>query len=210
MTDAEEYNSDDEDIAQTIANVIGGLDRFVFPETPIGKISVITGRPESEGQRIGYTSPKQAESGVEYYVIFLYGLDKAIDKINKIVQGGIIATERRKHLWELTPSEHLIGLAAHEVRHRVQYHLPIALFSPEILGDIDNPHIRELIKFVSLLWEKHPSEGDYHLEFDAICAELLAIETWHRGEKDFSKIASIVKSGAKEISWVPKPIPTKS
>lgn len=197
LTEAEEK------IAQKIADAIGWLDKLVFPGDPIKKITVIRGRPKSESQGVdvGYVSKENTEDGIEHYQIFGYGID---EEIKKELEKRIILLKGKKKinyqsLPKITLEELLIGIAAHEVRHRVQHHFPIELISYEILEDIANSYVKGLIEFIKLLFEQEPPEGDYKQEFDAKSIEYMIIEMWHWKEKEVSKIASIVKAGTREI-----------
>lgn len=197
LTDAEEK------MVQRIANVIGKLDGLVFPENSINKITAVRAKPPSGFYRFSYFSPENAEDGIEHYQIYGYGVDKVINEERKKRVILLQELKRKEYEYEdlpkLTLEEILIGLAAHEVRHRVQYHLPIELLSLELLDEIDNSYVRGLIDFIKLLYEEEPPKGDYNLEFDAKSIEYMVIEMWHWGERNASKIASKVKAGAREI-----------
>ena len=196
------FTKAEEKTAQKIADALGWLDKLVFPGNPVKKITLIQGRPKNRRVYVSYVPPENTEDGVEHYQIYGYGLDKYMKKDMEAIRVILLYDDGAEKIsWENLPkiSEHelLIGYAAHEVRHRVQEHFKIELFSPNP-KDIDSCYIRRVKKFLKILFEEAPPEGDYKFEFDAETIEYIVREMWHRGERDISKIVSIVKAGARD------------
>ena len=100
---------------------------------------------------------------------------------------------RSEDFTKITLEEVFIGIAAHEVRHRVQHLLSIEWFSPEHAKTIDDPYFRRLIEFRRFIFASHPPEGNYQREFDAKVIENLVVEKWHYGERKHSRIAEFIK-----------------
>ncbi len=121
------------------------------------------------------------------------GLDKEVFLENPIKK--IIEQERQKRVillsksgksedfTKMTLEEVFIGIAAHEVRHRVQHLLPIEWFLPEHAKTIDAPYFRSLIEFRKFIFASHSPEGNYQRKFDAKVIENLVVEKWHYGER---------------------------
>lgn len=197
-----ELREAEKDIAQKVADAIGRLDELVFSGNPIGKIIVVR-RKKAKGDswRIGYVSPENAGSEGEHYRIHGYGLDKHIQEEQK--KRVILLKELKKGRYEDLPSptleELLVGIAAHEVRHRVQRHFLIDLLSPDIPQDVTNQYIQGLIRYRKIAFEVEPPKGDYRLEFDAKAIEYMIVEMWHFGERDGMRIAEMVKTGARDL-----------
>lgn len=192
----------EEKTAQKITDTIGWLDKLVFPGNPVKKITLIKGRPKNPRVYVSYIPSENTEDGVDHYQICGYGLDKCIKKEMKAKRVILLYDDGAERIrWENLPKiseqELLIGYAAHEVRHRVQEHFKIEPFSPN-LKDIDSPYIRRIIKFIKILFEEGPPEGDYKLEFDAKTIEYIVIEMWHLKKREIPRIVSIVKAGARE------------
>lgn len=196
----------EKDMAQKIADAIGWLDKLVFPGNPVKKITVITRRPKNPRVYVYYIPSENTEDGVDHYQIYGYGLDKYIKKEMEAIRVILIYDDGAERIsWENLPkiSEHelLIGYAAHEVRHRIQEHFKIELFSPNP-KNIDSCYIRRVKKFLKRLFEETTPEGDYEFEFDAKAIEYIVREIWHWGERDLSKIASVIKAGANELESI--------
>ena len=189
--------------AQKIADAIGVLDKLVFPEDPIKKIVVVQGKPKIKSRAwVSYVSSDKTEDGVDFYQIYGYGLDKCVEKAIDTTRVMLFQSKEKKLTrWEDSPKiseqELIVSWAVHEVRHRVQDHFRSdELFSPD-LGIIKNPRIREVIKFIRIMFRIRPPEGDYKLEFDATVVEYIIREMWHRGKRNPRYIASLIKTGAR-------------
>ena len=184
----------EETIAMLIADRIAGLDKEVFSENPIKKIIILKMRPPSEAKRIAYIPEEDAVSNEpEHYVIYDYGLKKIIEQECRKRVISLSESGRSEDFTKITLEEVFIGIAAHEVRHRVQHLLSIEWFSPEHAKTIDDPYFRRLIEFRRFIFASHPPEGNYQREFDAKVIENLVVEKWHYGERKHSRIAEFIK-----------------
>jgi RNA polymerase-interacting CarD/CdnL/TRCF family regulator len=95
----------------------------------------------------------------------------------------------------------LIGLSAHEIRHRAQENRLLELVSPEIAPKVKDTYVKRLIDFTKMLFKEQPTSGVYEKEFDAKAIEYMAQEIWHLKGKDPAEIASLIKSGARELQF---------
>jgi hypothetical protein len=191
----------EETTAMLIADRIAGLDKEVFSENPIKRIIILRMRPPSEAKRIAYIPEEGAVSNEpEHYVIHNYGLKKIIDQECRKRVILLSESERSKDFIKMTLEEVFIGIAAHEVRHRVQHLLPIEWISPEHARTIDDPYFRRLIEFRRIIFTSHPPEGNYQREFDAKVIENLVVEKWHYGERNHSRIAELIRLEPKHLA----------
>ena len=174
----------EETIAMLIADRIAGLDKEVFLENPIKKIIILRMRPPSEAKRIAYIPEEDVVSNEpEHYVIYDYGLKKIIEQERQKRVILLSKSGKSEDFTKMTLEEVFIGIAAHEVRHRVQHLLSIEWFSPERAKTIDAPYFRSLIEFRKFIFASHSLEGNYQREFDAKVIENLVVEKWHYGER---------------------------
>ena len=190
-------------MAQKIAHILGGLDELVFPDNPIKEILIVKGGPKGKLKAwIGYVPPENTEDGFDRYQIYGYRVDKYIARQMKTLKVMQFHGKERKTNWNKLPKiserELLIGFAAHEVRHRIQARLGIELISPDV-KDIKNNYVREVIKFIKILFEESPPKGDYKLEFDATVIEYIVREIWHHKKGSPFQVVEIVKSGARNL-----------
>lgn len=191
----------EETIAMLIADRIAGLDKEVFLENPIKKIIILIMRPPSEAKRIAYISEEDAVSNEpEHYVIYDYGLKKIIEQERQKRVILLSKSGKSEDFTKMTLEEVFIGIAAHEVRHRVQHLLPIEWFSPEHAKTIDAPYFRSLIEFRKFIFASHSLEGNYQREFDAKVIENLVVEKWHYGERMYSRIAELIRLEPKHLA----------
>jgi hypothetical protein len=84
----------------------------------------------------------------------------------------------------------IVGVASHEVRHRVQREFKVQLFSPENARILIPSPVVEAVLKISKSSER---------EFDAMCIELIVVGLWLSGESDLSRIAEIVKEDCQKI-----------
>ena len=123
-------------IAFEIAERIKTLDRIIFPEKPRPFCFVL--KESHPGQSATY-GPDKADDEERSYSIILENLSKNLIEEKMVVRG-------RKYTWE----ELLMALAAHEVRHRLQFNSSIRRFSPEAANSVDDRFLRDVIRLVGL------------------------------------------------------------
>ena len=185
-------------LAEQLSFFIERLDGIIFPENAI-EVFVLTHPPPNESERFRYCS--QTPSFIpnyegELYLIFGGGL---VERIKEEQQKKIILFSKQEieketnDLLFLSLEEVLIALAVHEVRHRIQHHYPERIFSSRDAERINNAYLKRLFIYITLLCEQI-SPDTFKEEFDASLVEHWAIEEWHWGQRDFNRIAWIVKS----------------
>lgn len=192
---------------------IGILDREVFPENP-APLELIADRGVKNN--LAMYIPYVPRTKQECYVIFVKILSENLRLLKREIKlitynraGKIPEFSRApSYTWE----ELLLSLAAHEVRHRIQYNLSIRQFSPQDAPLVDD----RLLKHIIMLNEaefrqrkkiyrskENRSEGYIREklsaeEFDASVVGMLVAHKVHR--KDFSEafeeIVSIIKMQA--------------
>ncbi len=91
--------------------------------------------------------------------------------------------------------EIIIAIAAHEVRHRIQYRLQVELFSPETVtgNQLLDSIIKSAEKDMSRGWRIINAE-DKEKEFDALVIEKITGEIVGAVNSDLGSIAEIIKS----------------
>jgi len=197
------------EMAKQLSEMIEKLDKVVFPGNPI-EVLVVKDYPERENERFRYVDKcciAESEGGEiskegEHYIIYGFGLDQRIgqEKRKRIMLfKDSEMSKNSKDLPLLSLGEVLVAIASHEVRHRFQNHFPNDLFSPGDVGRTNDPYLKRLTEYTTLLC-KGISPKHYEIEIDAGLIEHWVTEKWHWGERDLSQIAKIVKS---------KPIPNK-
>lgn len=205
------------EMAQRIANEIGAMDGLIFPEDPIPEIAIVRMEPP-KNRVISYVPKGEGED--EHYSIYGYGLDKWVERELKIriilLRDWEEGHKRYEDHPQRTLAELLVGIAAHEVRHRLQYlDDEIQMFSPEDAERIEDPYGWRLVEFQISYFANVPPEDmegrDYRKEFDAEIIERWAREEFHwwleEGQpwdlRDFPtiipRLVSIVKSEPKHF-----------
>jgi len=115
-----------------------------------------------------------------------------------------VFNSKGKAIHEFTLEEILVGVAAHEVRHRVQKHLPIILFSAEEILNLrvdsyEAYKFRALagVIFTLIVEDSALSEDKKREEFDAALIGHLSIKKWKALKKleEISKISRLVRMG---------------
>jgi len=110
-----------------------------------------------------------------------------------------------KELDNFTEEEVILAIAAHEVRHRVQWTLQIKLLRPEDKENILDQELKLLISFLAFTFEEstlmEPEKSWFKdlKEFDAEVIAWLVAKLWHEGKRDLSKLAQIIKADAEKI-----------
>lgn len=176
--------------------LIRTLDEKIFGQNA-ATVEVIERKPSSKEVYVGY-SPIN-----DRYQVFQF--------IGKIVEEEV---KTYRHFgfeegdledWDsfspFSIEEFLIFVAAHEVRHRVQYLLPIAMFSPNDGKKAKEHALRRIIRFVEICFEIDPPKVcNLQREFDARVIAWLATEIWHKALDKIkvfhSQIASLIKKDA--------------
>ena len=189
---------------------IAQLDKLSFPDCPIEEIVIIKKRKDEDCAKsflAGYSGKNSnfRGKGEEFYAVYAC-LDEVIwDLLRKskhIYFNDLLSNRSWDDLQPMSEEELLIGLAAHEVRHRVQQHSKIALFSSENKNKqkTKNPDLRAIIAFVAMKIEKTKFriKKEFLEEFDARVIEYLAAKKWHEGAT-FQDLAKIVKENAEKI-----------
>ncbi|HEC86940.1 MAG TPA: hypothetical protein ENI49_03620 [Thermoplasmatales archaeon] len=186
-------------MAERLADWIGRLDRLVFKGTPIEqeltKIHIFTRKLEIP---IGYVTKEDSEDGKDHYQLSIYLVEKIKEAKQTIRHIHPDPEKDWKDFPLYTEEEILVAYAAHEVRHRVQYRLPIDLFSPEDKEKTENSFIRFLIEIIENLFKIEPPEGDFEREFDATIIQHLAGEMYHQHE-NLQQIAKIIGEDTKKL-----------
>ena len=192
------------ELARTISGIIEEMHGKIFPKN--AEVFVLAQAPPSENERFQYRSQTPsfiADYEGELYLIFGGGLVK---RIEKEIQRGIVLFEKNSELLKTTNElprfsleEVLIGLASHEVRHSVQYHFPKRRFFSHHLQTTNKLYFKILLRYVEELTKQTYSPEElktvFVKEFDATLIEHFIVEKWHWGERNISKIATIVASG---------------
>jgi hypothetical protein len=102
--------------------------------------------------------------------------------------------------------EFLLSVAAHEVRHRVQFKSSISLITPEDQGKATDTFLRCVMKATELFFkavEKLDPSLPYirdgiDKQYDAMIIEFITARLW-RETRDLERIAKIVKEDAKNL-----------
>lgn len=199
------YKEKDVDKALGLAKRISALDRHVFPEKPIEEFNF---SPKARGSSMAGHVPYR-KSCPEHYTIWISDIAKRIKDEIMNKQPVFCSRSGKLRLVYISWEELLWGIAAHEVRHRVQLLKKIKRFSPRHVDIIDNPILRAMIGFQScsfeILTKKYRKEGKSEqyirrktrsAEFDAYVVELFVIQSIRR--KDillvFDDMVDIVKN----------------
>lgn len=201
MIKINKLSDEDFKIAKQISDFIEGLDKILFPDKSI-EVFVLQFSPPDEAERFRYCS--EAPNFIsnyrgELYLIFSGGLAERIkeEQQKKIILFSEQEIEKETNdLLFLFQEEVLISIAVHEVRHRIQYHYPERIFSPQYRQNTNNEYLKRLFTYVSLLCEQI-SPNSFIKEFDASLVEHFIVEKCHWGKRNISEMAIIVASGSK-------------
>ena len=185
-------------ITERFSNTIERLDKIVFPENPI-EVFVLQCSPLDEAKRFQYC-PKAPNFISNYrgelYLIFGGKLPQRIEEEKNKSIMLFKDSELSKNIYQLPKfslEEVLIGLSVHEIRHRFQYHNKNKILSPRDVERINDPYLKRLFRYVSLLCEQI-SPNSFDKEFDAAVVEHIVVELWHEGERSLERIAKIIVS----------------
>lgn len=187
-------------IATKIIRRISQLDRLIFGKNYAKRIVIVRKAPEKGKKWIQYVIKGIDPNESDYYEIMGY-LDEVmaneIDGRRHISVNDFKSEKSYQELQPFTEDETVIAIAAHEVRHRVQYRQQINLFSPEDANRVKDFDFKCLIKFLTMLFENSPpNTAPADEEFDAMIIEHLAAKKWREGS-NLREIAEIIKKDAK-------------
>jgi hypothetical protein len=186
-----------------LLSLVGLLDKLVFPEDPIPIVIIAKNKHREDPTSPFLCYAYDSCSGRERYEVF-ESLDDRIKDVLKtrrhIYFNDVLKLRTLGRLQPVSEDEFLVGLAAHEVRHRVQRCLKINLLLPEDERKAKDPDIRVLLIFATIMmkekrWDSLPN---FSKEYDAYVVELLAARKYHEGCK-FGEIAELIKTDAKKI-----------
>lgn len=157
------------------------LDFLVFPEDPIKKFSLVEiGGSEGGVKYIpSYKLAKassvpelqKTESGEESYAIFLPNLADQVKKWLTIYY-LYYKLYRQENIEVRAYEAILVGMAAHEVRHRIQLHFNPSLFRKES-GKKDDVIQLAILLFDDKCLPSTMSEKSRELEFDATVIQII-------------------------------------
>ncbi len=195
--------------AKFLAFKIESLDKKVFPENQT-EVVLLSSKPEEEGKRIMYCSGliplflKKIIGKNELYLIFTGGWPRWL-KEQKEKRIFLFNEEDLLKPLEDCPKISLlvivIKVAVHEVRHRFQKHFPEEILSPSDIKELNNPYLKRLFKYTSLLCREVYSDSllkeEYVREFDAAIIEHLALKELIEHGLNYDKIAQIIKTKRK-------------
>ena len=143
----------------------------------------------------------------QFYLISIKDLNEYI--ISEVGRMKYFSTKMSGRSWKeldnFTEEEVILAIAAHEVRHRVQWTLQIKLLKPEDKENILDQELKLLISFLAFTFEEStlmkPEMSWFKdlKEFDAEVIAWLVAKLWHEGNRDLSKLAQIIKAGAEKI-----------
>jgi hypothetical protein len=172
----------EKDAVDEIANAIVIIDTLVFPERPIPEILAVKAlHLLPERGKVGYVSKESAQAcgNLEHYAICAYRSHRFLK--HGVKARIILASQAGKDYQGLprqTLEEFLLGLAAHEVRHRVQCLRRLTLFSAQFPAE--GCFVKYYIRFVEKYLEQvSPAPGHYETELDARVVGLWVKEEFH-------------------------------
>ena len=159
-----EITEEDIRMALKASNAIEKLDNELFADKFIP--AALNRQKARRGAIACYVKPQ--EGAEEQYVIYVPGFAQALEaatsyKLRFVLdEDGSVNTRRSKDSSEpvYTVNEVILGMASHEVRHRIQHNWPnLVLFSPEHVQSInDDPLLKTLLEFHILVNEEEAKE----------------------------------------------------
>jgi hypothetical protein len=162
----------------SLAETVKELDGMIFRSRP-GEVYIVEDRKMCENKVIFYLP--------EYfsYIICQKEFKKNFNEYKRSLLKAYPYNEERE-----IEKAVIVGIASHEVRHRVQREFKVHLFSPEnakIL--IPASRVETILKITK----------NSDREFDAACIELITVGLWLGGENNLSRIAEIVREDCQKI-----------
>ena len=193
-------NSRDRDVAYQVAHIIAKLDKLVLSEDPIARIEIVRQQPSKEdaGRGSYFRYVTAGERIGERYVIFIIGIEDFLQEELRQKRHLALVKNRDQESWEETPlftrEELLIAIASHEVRHRLQNHAPITIFSQQNTSQVVSLKLMGAV--LAELFERGLSGGNIQREYDAKVIEYLVAKEAHShfGKFQLEKIAEVIKT----------------
>lgn len=196
---------------------MGFLDRKIFPENPAAFNFAL--KENSSGDFAGFIRPEK-DGKERSYQICVKDLAECF-KEEKSKKVPIFGPERQLKLKKYqNEGQFLISIAAHEVRHRIQHDNFIRKFSPEDTKLVQDPLLRNIIKFYGIEFKEREKiylkEGKSEefikeklgpKEFDAMVIEKFVANKMHEKIKklktklepeDYEEIVSMIQIAAPE------------
>jgi hypothetical protein len=184
------------------------IDRRIFKQNPAPVIIFEEEKEDDQGWIVG----NGYISSIDVYVIYAYvdelilGEYEAFNRIFSSWPFRKISEEYQEYISFNNVEEFVVGLAAHEVRHRVQFKLSVTLVRPEDQERATDPFLRLLIRVAELFFKSikrvEPSSpyirDGINKQFDAMIIEFITVKLW-RKTRDLEKIAEIVGKDAKDL-----------
>lgn len=187
-----EMKEEDIDLAFKLMVCVGAVDQTAFWDGAIPLEFIHSKSKQNEDFFAGYDSPDKNPS--ESYVVFVEGFHEAMKK--NLARKMVLVGEDGKFIKDAplpTEEEFFLGVAIHEVRHRLQRQEGFKLFSAKDIPNLKNPlkkiaiYIRELKKAsveVEQEGKNRESVIAYYedpIEFDSSFVEYLARHRIHHG-----------------------------
>lgn len=208
------WTKQDKKMATQFAKILSGLDKLVFPDNPIPKIRFFSDTKPKKIPYISYGFKKCKSRKNDCYTVFGCGFSKKV-RLQCNFKQHLIWGQRKKNGRikdvELFDSKHplrikdvLFGMAAHEVRHRLQFHRLIRLIKKNcsrFYKDIYLFYLKQIAAkstFGLYKYYKGNNAKRREDEFDATMVEYLVISLIHYGhgcadnETALKKLASII------------------
>ncbi len=185
-------------IADQLYQIIATLDRLVFENENTclmpATIVLATNPPPDKDHYIEYYHPE--------YHIFVPGIAQHLERA---ATGKLILLEgdhKSEELPDLTVDALIVGIAAHEVRHRLQRFLPKNCWFAQSSPSKDD-YMRKVVLFVDCLFRYDPPRGDFHKEFDAKVIEFAVMEHYWKATQRGKSLKDIIPQLAEIIGKLP-------
>lgn len=197
-----ELTRNEKKIANKLCAILTGMDRCVFPDKPMINVELVLCRPRKGSGHIAYQPQMKNSKQAECYVIFGYGIDQFVKTLKTQRRIIIWGQRTKKHKIKdyeiidktnpLATEEVLSGLAAHEVRHRLQFLHKVQMITRRCIHKKTDPYLWILKKITeyytkNLVYYTHNRRKYAALEFDASMVQYLFISLLHYGIKTNSE-----------------------
>lgn len=180
-------NFEDWKAANQVADCISRLNTAIFSnhvDIVGAKIVLITDRSPDTPHYIEYSHPN--------YHVFVPGIAA---HLQQAANGKVILLDGKlplDKLPDLTLDVLIVGIAAHEVRHRLQHFLPQSCWYSPFSSPRDDL-MRKAVKFVARLFSYDSPRGNYAKEFDAKVIEYAVMDRYWRTQQ-IAPLAKIIDS----------------
>lgn len=188
----------DRELGLRLANYIHTFDEGVFPARP-AKLSWLPDKPEFKRTNAAYSKK------VDIYAVRLNGSRETFLTCAHLSVLTFMAGKLNKPGLEMSIEEALIGIAAHEARHRVQFKTNVDLIESGPTKDKENPDFLEMCAGIMDSWIVHSKilEGEkpWHrsFEYDAQVIGLLTASLWKYDNRSLQRLAAIISADSWEI-----------